>query len=55
MKLADRITNLQPPPAHWTKKKVAAYKKEARLILAELGEASDYLSERLAEKIRNYT
>ena len=55
VKLADRITNLQPPPQHWTKTKIASYKKEARLILAELGEASDYLSKRLAEKIRHYT
>ena len=55
VKLADRVTNLQPPPPHWTKKKIMAYRQEARLILAELGEASNYLSERLAEKIRHYS
>lgn len=54
VKLADRITNLQPPPHQWSAKKVAAYKKEAKLILRELGDASAYLSARLASKIENY-
>jgi (p)ppGpp synthase/HD superfamily hydrolase len=54
VKLADRITNLQPPPEQWSKKKIAAYRVEADLILSELGEASEYLSERLAVKIQDY-
>lgn len=54
VKLADRITNLQPPPDSWSREKVAAYKEEARLILDELGAASRYLSERLAGKIESY-
>ncbi len=54
VKLADRITNLQPPPAHWTGARIRAYKAEAELILAELGSASELLSERLAMKIEAY-
>jgi len=54
VKLCDRITNLQPPPKHWDKAKIAAYQKEARLILSELGEANPYLAERLNLKITNY-
>ena len=54
VKLCDRITNLQPPPAHWGKVKIGAYQSEARLILEQLGEASPYLMKRLAEKISHY-
>ena len=55
VKLADRISNLMPPPAHWTKQKCAAYQEEARLILETLGEASPLLARRLGEKIEAYT
>jgi (p)ppGpp synthase/HD superfamily hydrolase len=54
VKLADRITNLQPPPKHWTAEKIANYRVEAELILRELGPASSYLGKRLAEKIASY-
>src|SRR3989344_8225637 len=30
VKLADRITNLQPPPSHWTKTRAKQYLAEAR-------------------------
>jgi (p)ppGpp synthase/HD superfamily hydrolase len=54
VKLADRITNLQPPPAHWHEKKMHAYRDEAILIAQTLGEASPYLCNRLWEKIDLY-
>lgn len=54
VKLADRITNLQPPPAHWDAEKKRTYLAEAQLILNELGYASRLLSDRLGEKIKSY-
>jgi len=54
VKLADRITNLQPPPGHWLKEKIGNYLREAMTIHAYLGEASGYLSSRLLEKIDAY-
>jgi len=54
VKLADRITNLQPPPAFWTKHKIEKYRAGAFEILNTLGEASDFLSMRLREKIGAY-
>lgn len=54
VKLADRITNLQPPPAHWDEAKIAAYRAEAGTILAGLGEADPWLAARLAGKIAGY-
>jgi (p)ppGpp synthase/HD superfamily hydrolase len=54
VKLADRITNLQPPPAHWTTEKILRYREEAIEIHTHLQSASPYLSSRLAEKIHNY-
>jgi len=54
VKLADRITNLQPPPGHWDAEKIARYREEGRLILHELKNASMYLTERLREKLRIY-
>ncbi len=54
VKLCDRITNLQSPPKHWNKAKIAKYQNEARLILEQLGEASPFLAERLNTKIANY-
>jgi (p)ppGpp synthase/HD superfamily hydrolase len=32
VKLADRITNLQTPPAHWSFEKKIEYIKEAEII-----------------------
>ncbi|MDX1653693.1 MAG: HD domain-containing protein [Candidatus Competibacteraceae bacterium] len=54
VKLADRITNLQLPPKHWSADKVRGYRSEAQLILEQLGEASPLLAERLREKIAGY-
>ena len=54
VKLADRICNLQPPPAYWTVQKRMTYRDEARQILAELGAASPYLAARLRSKIQDY-
>ena len=54
VKLADRITNLQPPPPDWSKEKRIKYKEEARLILSELGIGNGYLAKRLHRKIQEY-
>ena len=54
VKLADRITNLQPPPAKWDNGKKIAYREEARLILNELKEGNEYLARRLQTKIEEY-
>ena len=54
VKLADRITNLQPPPSYWTKDKIEKYRAEAIEILDALGEASGFLFSRLREKIDGY-
>lgn len=55
VKLADRITNLQPPPGHWSKDKRLIYQNEARLILEILGEGNVYLAERLRMSIKDYS
>lgn len=54
VKLADRITNLQSPPRHWDKAKIARYQEEARLILDQLGHANAFLAQRLQAKIEAY-
>jgi (p)ppGpp synthase/HD superfamily hydrolase len=54
VKLADRITNLQPPPSHWDLAKIIRYREEAIEIHALLQTSSPYLSSRLKEKIANY-
>jgi len=54
VKLADRITNLQPPPGHWNDEKITRYKKGAEQIHGELASASDYLGQRLRQKIDVY-
>jgi guanosine-3',5'-bis(diphosphate) 3'-pyrophosphohydrolase len=54
VKMADRITNLQPPPAHWDRQKISNYHEEAILILAALRAGNDYLSGRLEKKIEAY-
>jgi (p)ppGpp synthase/HD superfamily hydrolase len=54
VKLADRITNLAPAPAHWDAAKRTAYRDEARRILDALGEASPTLAARLRAKIEAY-
>lgn len=54
VKLADRITNLQKPPAHWDSVKRLKYKFEAQIILTALKGANAYLESRLAAKIIEY-
>jgi (p)ppGpp synthase/HD superfamily hydrolase len=54
VKLADRISNLQPPPAHWTPEKIRRYREEATMIHDVLGSASPYLAGRLRHKIDIY-
>ncbi len=55
VKLSDRITNLQPPPKHWDKDKIANYRDEANLILEKLGMANQYLANRLRQKLSEYS
>ena len=54
VKLADRITNLQKPPAHWSSSKIQEYKKEAAVILERLSGGNTYLENRLKAKIELY-
>jgi guanosine-3',5'-bis(diphosphate) 3'-pyrophosphohydrolase len=54
VKLADRITNLQPPPDDWDKAKRVKYQEEAKLILKELKGGNGYLEERLEGMIKEY-
>ena len=52
--VADRITNLAPPPPQWTAQKVSAYRAQAVLIADSLGAASAFLAERLRQRIERY-
>lgn len=54
VKLADRITNLQPPPSHWSNDKVSNYLEEARMLGRILEGKNDYLNMRLRSKIQEY-
>jgi (p)ppGpp synthase/HD superfamily hydrolase len=54
VKLADRITNLEPPPDTWSHDKRRAYLDEAALIRDALGEASAHLARRLEAKMADY-
>jgi len=54
VKLADRITNLQPPPVHWSEEKIKKYTAEAEIILQELHGGNEYLEKRLEQKIKEY-
>jgi len=54
VKLADRITNLGPPPRFWPVTKRLAYRDEARAIADALGEASPALDARLRARIEAY-
>ena len=54
VKLGDRITNLQRPPHYWQPEKIKCYHQEAILILENLGDANDYLAQRLEQKIAAY-
>jgi (p)ppGpp synthase/HD superfamily hydrolase len=54
VKLADRITNLAPPPAKWSRDKRVAYHAEAIVIADALGSASPTLDARIRAKITAY-
>ena len=54
VKMADRITNLGPPPPYWNRNKICAYRDEAIVIHEKLEEASPFLSKRLSSKIDDY-
>ena len=54
VKLADRITNLSPPPYYWSTEKVASYKDESKLIYDFLYESNSILAKRLKSKIKKY-
>jgi len=54
VKLADRITNLEPAPAHWSAEKRVKYRAEAQQIADALGEAHAGLAARIREKIAGY-
>ena len=55
VKLADRICNLQPPPAHWSRDKCAGYLTQAGEILDQLGPSSPVLAERLRLRMAEYS
>lgn len=54
VKLADRISNLQKPPARWSESKCLSYQAEAQQILDALGSANQALARRLAYCIEHY-
>lgn len=54
VKLADRITNLQGPPNHWSEDKKRRYLREAQLISEKLAGKNQFLNERLLQKINDY-
>ena len=54
VKLADRITNLGPPPPHWLQEKRQSYRAEAQHILERLGSVSPFLTSRLEARIQAY-
>ncbi len=54
VKLADRITNLDTPPKHWSKEKIKAYHKEAKFICKSLKSPRGILNKKLEKKIKKY-
>lgn len=54
VKLADRITNLEQPPGHWSPQKRAAYRDEAKQILDAVGSAQAELAARLEARREAY-
>ncbi len=54
VKLADKITNLQPPPPHWNNERKISYREEAKLIHSELKYGNEFLAKRLERKIEEY-
>ncbi|GHT28759.1 phosphohydrolase [Bacteroidia bacterium] len=54
VKLADRITNLQPPPDYWTQEKIRQYHLDSILIYNTLKDENTFLAERLLNESRMY-
>jgi (p)ppGpp synthase/HD superfamily hydrolase len=54
VKMADRIVNLNPPPAHWNQERIAEYYEESQKILHRLGLANQSMADRLKQKIAQY-
>ena len=54
VKLADRIGNLQPPPAFWKQDKIKQYFAESKLVYDMLQSTDSYLADRLLKKIGEY-
>lgn len=54
VKLGDRIANLGPPPAHWSRDKIQAYRAEAYQIHRALASAHPGMGDRLLAKIEVY-
>jgi len=55
VKLADRISNLYPPPKTWSKEKIINYHQKSIILYEKLKNANTFLSEKLLNKIKNYT
>lgn len=54
VKLADRITNLAPPPSSWSAEKCRGYREEAILIADALAGVSEHLDTRIHTRIEAY-
>jgi guanosine-3',5'-bis(diphosphate) 3'-pyrophosphohydrolase len=54
VKMADRITNLQPPPKDWSNQKRKEYTEEATLIYDQLNIGNSFLAARLKSSIEEY-
>ncbi len=54
VKLADRITNLEPPPPKWSVEKRVAYREEAKVIREALRGKCGPLETRIDGKIAEY-
>jgi guanosine-3',5'-bis(diphosphate) 3'-pyrophosphohydrolase len=54
VKLADRITNLQPPPRYWSRNHIREYIDDSIQILEALRGSNKFLEERLSGKIEEY-
>ena len=54
VKLADRITNLQPPPKNWSLSHIREYLDDSIQILEALRGSNKFLEERLSGKIKDF-
>ena len=54
VKMADRISNLQRPPAYWDNDKIKGYCEEALIIYDTLNQGNTIIACRLMTKIEDY-